>query len=168
MKKVALILIGLISLSSCKKDYEDLLAVDATIASSTVPVVVDSVQIVNEAIPIYAVGRVGASEETRLSFKIGGVIASMSAEEGDYVKSGQSLARLRTDEIDAQVLKAQQALTKTKRDLARIQQMYEDDAATLENVQDLTTLVEVQQADLDIAKFNQQYASIIAPISGRI
>ena len=73
---------------------------------------------------------------------------------------------MRTNEIDAQVLKAERALQKAKRDLERVQKMYADSAATLENVQDLTTLVQVSEADVDVAKFNQTYAKIISPVSG--
>jgi RND family efflux transporter MFP subunit len=119
-------------------------------------------------IPIHAIGRLGSDQEVKLSFKIGGIIASMRGDEGDYVGAGQLLASLRTNEIDAQVLKAERALQKNERDLERIQKMYADSAATLENVQDLTTLVQVSEADLDIAKFNQTYAQIKSPVSGRI
>lgn len=121
-----------------------------------------------DAPPVQAIGRVSSDTEVKLSFKIGGVISKMSAREGAYVKKGHLLAEVRTDEIDAQVLKANRALQKAQRDLDRINAMYADSAATYENVQDLTTLVQVTQADLDVALFNQNYAKIVAPISGRI
>ncbi len=126
------------------------------------------IEISNAPIPIYAIGKVQSDRDIKLSFKIGGIISSLTVDEGDYVKKGTLLGSIRTNEIDAQVLKANRALEKAKRDLARVQKMYDDGAATLENVQDLTTLVAVSEADLDIAQFNQQYAKVVSPVSGRI
>ena len=54
------------------------------------------------------------------------------------------------------------------RDLNRVQKLYEDTVATLEQVQDLTTGKEMANAKLDIAKFNQKHALIYAPTSGKI
>ena len=157
----------LLLLFSCKDDNESLASVADKIDKRTI-VEVETVSQRTDAIPINAIGRLASDKELRLSFKIGGVIASVKVDEGQRIRKGQVLASLRTNEIDAQVMKAQQALTKAERDLERIKKMYDEEAATLENVQDLTTLVEVSQADLDIAVFNQKYAKIISPVNGRI
>ena len=65
-------------------------------------------------------------------------------------------------------MKAKQAVQKAERDMVRIQKMYADTVATLEQVEDLTTRYKVAKSDLAIAEFNQQYAKIIAPVSGRV
>lgn len=153
--------------SNCKVDYSDPASKKVTRDNKNY-VKVSEVKESNQPIPIHAIGRLGSDQELKLSFKIGGIIASMRGDEGDYVRAGQRLASLRTNEIDAQVLKAERALQKAKRDLERIEKMYADSAATLENVQDLTTLVQVSEADLDIAQFNQTYAQINSPVNGRI
>lgn len=119
-------------------------------------------------IPIEASGIVSSKMEVNLSFKVGGIIDRLYAEEGQTVRKGQTLAILKTTEIDAQVLKANQGVEKAKRDVERIEKLYADTAATLENVQDLKTLLELAEADLEIATFNQEYAKIKAPSSGRI
>ena len=154
-------------LSGCKVDYTD------PDAENTNQLTRNYVQIAevteqNDPIPIYAIGRLGSDQEVKLSFKIGGIISGMKANEGDYVQAGKLLATIRTNEIDAEVLKAQRAVQKVERDLERIEKMYADSAATLENVQDLTTLLQVSKADLEIAEFNQKYARIISPVSGRV
>ena len=43
--------------------------------------------------PVHAAGRVGYSAETRLAFKVGGVVARIAVDEGDHVSKGQVLAR---------------------------------------------------------------------------
>jgi len=167
--KIALI-IGLlycIALASCKQSYDDLMA-ESLVRKNYVPVFVEDVNSISDEIPVYAIGRVASDSEIRLSFKTGGYIKSINVDEGSYVRKGKKLAQLRTEEIDAQVLKARQALQKARRDLDRVQAMYNDSVATYEAVQNLTTLVDVSEADLRIAEYNQAYSTINSPISGRV
>lgn len=128
----------------------------------------ETISKLDHAPPVYTSGTVAAREEIRLSFKIGGVIHSIFVNEGAWVKKGQLLARLNPQEIKAQVNQAESALEKANRDLERASRLYEDTVVTLEVVQDLTTAKEVAASNLEIAKFNQQYAEIYAPASGRI
>ncbi|MFK7922741.1 MAG: efflux RND transporter periplasmic adaptor subunit [Bacteroidia bacterium] len=121
-----------------------------------------------QAEAIIGTGRLAAQEEVRLSFKIGGIVKGIYTEAGRNVRKGQVLARLDATEIDAQVLQAKEALRKAERDLVRVQSLYADSVATLENVQDLTTAKAVAAANLDIARFNQQHAVIYAPTSGKV
>jgi len=152
---------------SCKEKLEELETISNISYDYTI-VEVANVIISNDPIPIYAIGKVASDKEVKLSFKIGGIISELMVEEGQYVKRGTLLATLRSTEIDAQVLKAEQALQKAKRDLHRVQEMYNDGAATLENLQDLNTLVKVSNADVQVAMFNRQYSKIISPVNGRI
>ncbi len=129
---------------------------------------VESVETKTDPIPIQAIGRLGSDTELKLSFKIGGFISTLKAREGDYVRKGSLLATMRTNEIDAQVLKAERAVQKASRDLERVKKMFADSVATSENIDDLTTLLQVSEADLEIAKFNQKFAKIISPVNGRV
>lgn len=162
-----IITLALLLIASCKQDYDTVL--EGSLARKPyVPVVVENISTIVDAIPLYAIGRVASANEVKLSFKTGGYIRSMSADEGRYVRAGNVLAHLRTEEIDAQVLKARQGVDKAARDLERITAMYEDSVATYEAVQNLTTQVEVSRADLKVAEFNRQYSTITSPISGRV
>lgn len=167
MKKYLLLILVPLLLFSCKENVESAASVVDKIDKRTL-VEFGKVEQKTEAVPINAIGRLASDKEVRLSFKIGGYIESMNVDEGKRVQKGQLLASLRTTEIDAQVRKAQKGLEKNRRDLQRVQKMYAEEAATLENVQDLTTAVEVAQADLEIALFNQKYAQISSPVSGRV
>ncbi|MEO0583466.1 MAG: efflux RND transporter periplasmic adaptor subunit [Bacteroidota bacterium] len=122
----------------------------------------------NKSLPIRTSGVVASKEEVKLAFKIGGVIQQLTGKEGTYIRKGQLLARLNPAEINAQVKQAELALNKANRDLQRVEKLFADTVATLEQVQDLTTAKEVAAANMDIARFNQQYAVIYAPVSGRI
>ncbi|UII31166.1 efflux RND transporter periplasmic adaptor subunit [Fulvivirga ulvae] len=118
--------------------------------------------------PVYASGLLFSETEAVLSFKIGGIIQEMLVEEGDAVKKGQLLAKLDLTEINAQVIQAQNGVEKAERDLARVKSLYADGAATLENVQDLTTALNVAKEGLRIAAFNQKFAEIRAVSNGSI
>ncbi len=122
----------------------------------------------NVASPIGATGMLSGKAESKLSFKIGGIIDRIVVSEGQSVRQGQLLATLKLAEINAQVHQAQNAFDKAERDLQRVKNLYRDSVTTLEQFQDATTGYEVAKSTLEIAKFNQQYASIYAPTNGKI
>lgn len=113
-------------------------------------------------------GLISTETEARLSFKIGGIISSIAVEEGQTVSKGQLLASLNLTEIDAQVAQAKNNLEKTKRDLERGQRLFQDSAATVEQIQNLQTAFNVASEAYNIASFNRQYATIRATTSGKI
>jgi RND family efflux transporter MFP subunit len=117
---------------------------------------------------VVGTGTLAAKEEVALSFKTGGILASMNVDEGAAVRRGQVLATLDPAEIDAQVRKAEQGAAKAERDLARARTLYRDSVATLEQLQDATTGAEVARADLAAARFNRRHATIVAPADGLI
>jgi RND family efflux transporter MFP subunit len=119
-------------------------------------------------IPIHTSGRLASKAEIRLAFKIDGVIERVLVDEGDRVQKGQTLARLNLAEINAQVMEAESALEKARRDLDRTRRLHRDSVATLESLQDARTGVDVAAARVQAARFNRQYATIEAPESGRI
>lgn len=121
-----------------------------------------------EAVPVRAAGILSRRAEVELSFKVGGIIETVAVRAGDAVKQGDVLARLRPDEIEAQVVQARSALEKARRDLERVKRLREGSVATMENAQDAETAVEVAAAGLRIAEFNRDHASIVAPADGRI
>ncbi len=113
-------------------------------------------------------GVLSAEAEVKLSFKIAGIVERILVEEGASVHKGQMLARLDLSEIEAKVVQARSAAEKMKRDLERIERLYADSVATLEQLQDAATGFEVAASNLHVAEFNLQHASIYAPNDGKI
>jgi RND family efflux transporter MFP subunit len=118
--------------------------------------------------PVLASGLVASATEARLSFKTGGVIEKIYVKEGDAVRKGQLLARLNLTEINAQVNQVKESVAKVERDLARVQNLYKDSVATLEQLQNITTAYNVAKQNLAIAQFNQNFSEIHATSNGRI
>jgi len=135
-------------------------------AGLEIPVRVVPVERFGTASIIPATGMLATETETRLSFKTGGVIQKIYTAEGDRVQKGQLLAKLNLTEISAQVTQAEYGVEKARRDLERVQNLYRDSAATLEQVQNLTTVVDLAKQNLEIGRFNLQYAEIRAPHAG--
>ncbi len=118
--------------------------------------------------PVRVTGILAGRQESKLSFKVGGIIARIQVREGQRVQAGQLLATLKLAEIQAQVNQAQNAFDKAARDLQRVQNLYDDKVATLEQLQDATTGYEMAKSGLEIARFNRRHAAIYAPSSGII
>lgn len=157
-----------LSFFACKEKYVAESTEETTSKTKELAVRVANVELTSDAIPIIASGMVGAQSELKLGFKTGGVIKRMYVDETQRVRKGQTLATLRTTEIDAQVRKAQKGVEKATRDLMRIKKMYLDSVATRENVENLETVLDLAKSDLEIAKFNQEYSKVISPVNGKV
>ncbi|MFT3749616.1 MAG: efflux RND transporter periplasmic adaptor subunit [Agriterribacter sp.] len=117
---------------------------------------------------IYASGQFSTDDETSLSFKSGGIINSVLVKEGDAVKKGQLLATLHLTEINAAVEQALLAYQKAQRDYERASNLYKDSVATLEQMQNAKTAMEVAKQQYTSAGFNQRYAEIRATRNGYV
>jgi multidrug efflux system membrane fusion protein len=138
--------------------------------SSEKTVKVKAVEITEKDIvfPVHSSGKLSAKTEQRLSFKTGGIINKIYVDEGQSVKKGHLLAELNLSEIKARVNLAEQGLGKAERDFKRARNLFEDSVATLEQLQNAETALEVAGSNLEIAKFNLKYSTITAPSDGRI
>ena len=131
-----------------------------------IPVETGSVNTQLFSVPISTSGRLFPQDMAKLSFKTGGIIGSIPVSEGQEVKAGTLLATLDTREIDANVTQAREAERKAKRDLERATNLYNDKAATLEQLQDATTAASIAEARLKIALFNKTHSRVTAPANG--
>jgi membrane fusion protein, multidrug efflux system len=173
MKKILLsVLIPLILavvLFTCRKQEEKKEKQVAPRADeSSIAVKLTPVKKGNFSLPIISSGLISTETESKLSFKVGGMIASIMVKEGESVVKGQLLASLDLTESNAQVSQAKHNLEKAKRDLERGQRLYKDSAATLEQMQNLQTAFDAAHESFTIASVNQQFSSIRATTSGKV
>jgi RND family efflux transporter MFP subunit len=135
---------------------------------------------VSEAIPVSVIalaneelkssintsGLFSTDDETMLAFKTGGIIEKIYVKEGDAISKGQLLASLNLTEIEAQVSQARLSLEKAKRDFSRVENLYKDSVATLEQYQNARTGMEVASKQFESANFNRSYSEIRAMSNG--
>lgn len=118
------------------------------------------------AFPIHCSGILSSRRLIKMSFKTGGILATIPVEAGSSVKKGQILASLEMTEISSHADQARIAVEKAERDLTRVKNLYRDTVATLEQLQDATSAYELAYRNLNIAEFNKQYSRITAPSDG--
>ena len=136
------------------------------IDKNLVAVRLDSVKSESVAKPVHTSGLISSETESTLSFKTGGIIQKTYVKTGDPVKQGQLLASLNLTEIEGQVVQAKNGLEKASRDLKRFEQLYKDSAATLEQLQNITTLHRNAQESYNIASYNLTNSEIRAAYDG--
>jgi multidrug efflux system membrane fusion protein len=139
-------------------------------AASAKPVAVRAVPVewATHSQPLRTVGTLAGKMEVKLSFKSGGLVEKVMVEEGAAVRAGQPLAVLKLPEVNAAVTQTRHGYEKSRRDFERVKSLYDGNAATLEQLQDATTQLEVARAGLDSATFNEEHATIVAPTRGKI
>jgi RND family efflux transporter MFP subunit len=164
-KLIMAILIGGI-ITACKPDYQEQLA--AVNTARITKVKVTSLAPGQEPLPIVASGVLASKSQAMLSFKVGGIVDAVMADEGESFRRGQVLARLEMTEINARVSQAEEKVTKLRRDQQRTERLYADTVATLEQLQDITTALELADSDLKIATYNQEYAQVVAREDGKV
>ena len=113
-------------------------------------------------------GQFTTDDETMLSFKTGGIVDRIYVKEGDRIRKGQLLATLDLTEISSQVNQSQIAFEKAARDYERFENLRKDSVATLEQLQNSKTGLELAKQQLATAKFNLQYSKIRATHDGVI
>ena len=163
---LAVLFFGLVS-SGCSGSAS---AAPTPVAPGEAPVRVRLAPVVTEEVarPVRASGTLAGKQEVRLSTKVGGVVQTVSVDEGRKVKRGQVLAALDLSEIGPLVAQAREAREKAVRDLERAKQLHADEVATRVQLQDATTGYEVADAAWRAAAFNQRQATVLAPSDGRI
>jgi multidrug efflux system membrane fusion protein len=155
-----------ISCSSKKEEAPDASATAAPVNAFYVRTAPVSTAQLNDV--IHVTGVIQSDTEAKPAFKTGGVIARTYVKEGDRVRKGQLLARLIMTEIEAQATQAKFALEKAERDRTRVQNLYNDSIATLEQLQNATTAVDMAKKSLQIADFNVAYSEVRSPIEGKV
>lgn len=143
-------------------------ATENTLKEAYKPVPVKLIAIQQEAADniIHVTGYLSTENETKLSFKTGGVIEKIFVKEGDQIRRGQLLATIKSTEISAQVQQVQLAVQKAERDYQRAQNLYADSVATLEQLQNARTGLDIARQNLSQAAFNQQFSKIYATQDG--
>ena len=132
------------------------------------PVELASVLYENISLPVHSCGILSSIKEMRLSFKTGGIVDRIYVKEGQDVKKGDLLAKLNLQEIRAKVIQAQNAVDKATRDFKRINNLFSDSVATLEQKQNAETALNLANANLKIASFNLTHSKINAPTNGKV
>ena len=128
------------------------------------------------------VGRIRAQQFVEVRARVEGFLEQMHFEEGTFVKKNQVLFvinqdqyRTKADKARAQVKKDKAQARKAERDLARIRPLYEQNAVSQLDLDNVTAAYETAEAnvamstaDLKQAEQELSYTMVCSPISGYI
>lgn len=147
------------------------------------PVPVTVGQVVQRDMPLtfHAIGHVEPIETVAVKARIGGALQAVRFTEGDVVGAGDVLFeidprpyRAAVAQAEAVLARDQALLTKAKSDVDRYAKLVEQDFVTREqydqilaNAASLEAAVAADQANLDNARLDLGYCTIVAPIAGR-
>jgi RND family efflux transporter MFP subunit len=151
-----------LSLASCTARTEPVRKIESDI----IPVKTIPLKKYNSTATVTVSGQFTTDDEVMLSFKTTGIINKIYVKEGDAIQKGQLLATLNLTEIDASLQQARLAYEKANRDHERLINLYNDSVATLEQVQNAKTTMDLAAQQLNSVQFNHRYSEIRAEASG--
>lgn len=153
-----------LGLAACGKDE----GADAAKAAAAPRVTVVAVEREGAAGAVRSSGLVAYQRETTLSFKVPGVIARISVDEGDQVRAGQTLASLNLTEYSASLAESEAALRTAESQLERTQTLFQKGLVAQARLDDAQLAVERARAARQATGFNRSQGVIAAPSSGVI
>ncbi len=131
-----------------------------------IPVTVAEVRTAVDAQTVEATGTLVLKRETVLSFKIGGVIASLAVRAGDQVKSGQVLASLNQTEISAREGEARAQLDLARKEYERSVELKKRGFVADRRVDDAKAALARAKAAFEVVHFDRSWAELRAPWDG--
>lgn len=117
---------------------------------------------------ITASGLIGYRRETPLSFNVGGVVDTITVDDGDTVRRGQPLASLRQTQVQAGSADAEAVLANAEQNLTRTERLFERGIVAQARLDDARTAVARARAARDSAQFTRGTASLTAATGGII
>ncbi|MGD2128898.1 MAG: efflux RND transporter periplasmic adaptor subunit [Lysobacterales bacterium] len=109
-----------------------------------------------------------ADQQATVVAQISGIVLEISAEEGEFVKAGQVLARVETDRYRLEVDKAEATLKRLETEYARKKELFDKELVSADDYERVRAELQAQKAAYDLAKLDLEYTSIRAPISGYV
>jgi RND family efflux transporter MFP subunit len=121
-----------------------------------------------ESGPLSLPGRVEASDQVDLSFRVGGPLIELPVREGDEVRRGRLVARIDPRDFEIRLNSALAQQEKARADFDRISALYEKEAVSRAQLDQARSALDVTSAALEDARANLEDTSLRAPFSGTV
>ncbi|NIP17214.1 MAG: efflux RND transporter periplasmic adaptor subunit [Xanthomonadales bacterium] len=134
----------------------------------TVPVEAATAEVGDIAAFYSGTATLEADERATIVSQTTGVVLEVLAEEGDFVKEGQVLARLETDRYQLEVQRAHAEYERLQTDFDRKKELFERELVSAEAFEQVRANLESARAEYDLAQLDLHYTAVRAPFSGYI
>lgn len=135
---------------------------------SVATVRLDTVQMASTGAVLQFPGRVVASDDASLSFKVAGTIARIYKEEGERVQAGQLVAELDATDYKVQLAATEAEYARVKAETDRITVLYNEGAATASNYDKARFGLQQIEAKLKNHRDQLAYCKLYAPFTGAV
>lgn len=129
---------------------------------------IDTVEAAESSMLLHFPGKVVASEEVGLSFKVSGTIAKIYVDEGSKVRTGQLLALMDTTDYRIQLDATQAEYDQVKADAQRVISLYDQKVTTKQNYDKAVYGLKQIEAKYNNHKNQLAYCRLYAPVAGTI
>ncbi len=162
---IALVALSL-STTSCSSDAQSKSPEESE--EETLAIAVEASTVTTGDIAAFFTGTASleAEEEALVVAKTGGVVMEIFAEEGQYVEQGQPLAKLDDERLVLEMVRAEAALAKLKRDYERNEELFQKSLISAEEYERIKSDYETQRAARDLAQLELTYTTVTAPFGG--
>ncbi len=113
-------------------------------------------------------GKVISSQQANLMFEVPGKIIEVIAKTGQYFKTGEVIAKLKSDIYKAQFDLAESALKKAKRDLKNVTELFNKNAVSEDQLLQAELGYKKSKSDYTNAKNAYENTELKAPFNGTI
>lgn len=131
---------------------------------------------------VESIGSLAPERQVTVSSELDGILDSITVNEGDTVKKGQEIARIRPtdyrlalEQASAQLAQSEVSLANLRQEYRRKQELYKEELLTRQHFDDITARVGLAEAEttrsqaaVSIAKERLGRTRIFSPISGSI
>ncbi len=133
-----------------------------------VPVAVAPAELGSIASYYKATATLEAEKEAQVLARVAGVIASLSAEEGDQLGEGAPLLRVENGEYRLRADQAAAATANLRARFARLTAMRDEGLTTDEEFEAARSELARAEADEGLARLDLSYTDVVAPFGGRV
>lgn len=109
-----------------------------------------------------------SDEQANVVSQITGVVLEVSAQEGDFVRAGQVLARVETDRYELEVERNNATLKRLETEFQRKKELFSKKLVSAEDFERVSAEYEAQKAAVGLARLDLKYTRIVAPIDGYV
>jgi RND family efflux transporter MFP subunit len=111
-------------------------------------------------------GTVAATQQVNLVARVEGFLETINFNDGQFVKKGDLLFIIQQDSYIEKVKRSQATLDYDSSEYQRQWKMLQEDATSQANVEQYLSRVQIDKADLELAKINLSYTEVRAPFDG--